>query len=101
MGTTRTILKYKVIQAQRVWNESRYSLVSLRSAVTCKSMKIGGLRRISFEMQGAHAETKRSMPEHVSIGFRGGNAAGRRKDKQYTIFLKSLILAQDERWRRA
>ena len=66
-----TILKYKVIQAQRVWNESRYSLVSLRSAVNCKSMKIGGLRRISFEMQGAHAETKRSMPEHVSIGFRG------------------------------
>ena len=101
MGTTRTILKYKVIQAQRVWNESRYSLVSLRSAVNCKSMKIGGLRRISFEMQSAHAETKRSMPEHVSIGFRGGNAADRRKDKQYTIFLKSLILAQDERWRRA
>ena len=101
MGTTRTILKYKVIQAQRVWNESRYSLVSLRSAVNCKSIKIGGLRRISFEMQGAHAETKRSMPEHVSIGFRGGNAAGRRKDKQYTILLKSLILAQDERWRRA
>ena len=63
--------------------------------------KASGSRRISFEMQGARAETKRSMPEHVSIGFRESNAADRRKDKWYTILSKSLILAQDERWRRA